>query len=181
MSLSLGTLLRKARKLIKKGDKLEWLRRLLDRIPESLLKRLDAIKLSGGFGGKASGEITHIIDKPGEAVRSFGTKDRPPSSKNEMTGTYQWEGAAVANLDELLDTDWVSVKLRAEARFDMRLTLGMMLDFEKERVGGYTSGRFSGLTVSFSAELPRTGQKFSGDLTIIGERTIKREEFTVDI
>lgn len=148
MSVSLQKVLRRLRRF-SAG------RKLLDMIPEKVMKRLEAASIDGRIEIEGGGSHDIRVDEPGHAIPSIGT-DEPGASKVEFDGSVVWKGSGSIDFDSLVSGEdggslgSITVSLSAE----MKVTMGIIVDIEGRRLGAYVEGDFEGVDLSVTIDLP---------------------------
>jgi hypothetical protein len=180
MEVSIGTVLKKLKKI-------KWVKKWLEKISDSTVKKLESAAASARMHGKLAGDINVIRDHPDQKIASIGVDDT--SEKAEISGDVDYTVTATVDLDELFDKKKgtlgkADVQLEAQAK----ITIGLLLDHEGERAGLYVEGALEKLEVKGHVPMPdwlpdeitEPFEEFSADL--IGHvRTFERREIALPI
>jgi len=174
MSASVG-------KLLKRLQRIPGAKKLLDFIPEKVMKRLESVSVEGTVKAEGGGRHEIRVDEPGKTIPSIGTDD-PAASKVEMLGKFVWKAGGSVDLDSLVTGEegksWGSLSISFDAELDV--TMGLIVDVDGQQLGAYLEGYFHGMEIAGSIELPGgfEGPSFKSDR--LGSYVIDRVKVTLD-
>jgi len=153
LTLSLATVIKRVKILRKSGKlkRLEKLDKILDKIDEHVIKRLEGVKLEGSFAAKGGGRL--LAERKGPDPKELPTIGRDAKSNPlELNGSYRgmWIGEAdPGSIIAKKFSDFISVGIGLSLSFDC--TLGFIADIRTKKLGAYVVLDFHGLDVALRA------------------------------